>query len=128
MPEPAEADAAVKELAAILATDAALDASIRLLRDAVTSSWSRVRDVFYMDLDSYVRPEDVKKAASGAKTMMQNTYDVVLNEAHGPRRAHGGPRAGPRRAPARRRPSMSRPSSLPPLPLKAAPPSNWQLL
>ena len=46
---------------------------------------SRVRDVFYMDLDSYVRPEDVKKAASGAKTMMQNTYDVVLNEAHGPR-------------------------------------------
>ena len=46
----------------------------------------RVRDVFYMDLDSYVRPEDVKKAASGAKTMMQNTYDVVLNEAHGPRR------------------------------------------
>ena len=47
---------------------------------------SRVRDVFYMDLDSYVRPEDVQKAASGANGMMQDSqYDVVLNEAHGPR-------------------------------------------
>ena len=39
-----------------------------------------------MDLDSYVRPEDIEKAASSAKGMMQDSqYDVVLNEAHGPR-------------------------------------------
>ena len=34
---------------------------------------SRVRDVFYMDLDSYVRPEDVQKAASSASGMTQGS-------------------------------------------------------
>ena len=39
-----------------------------------------------MDLDSYVRPEDVQKAASSAIGMTQGSYDVVLNEAHSARR------------------------------------------
>ena len=59
---------------------AKMAAASLLLRDG------RVRDVFYLDLDSYVRPEDVEKAASSAKGMMQHTYEVVLNEAHGARR------------------------------------------
>ena len=41
---------------------------------------------FYLDLDSYVRPEDVKEAASGANAITRNSNnDVVLNEVHGPR-------------------------------------------